>query len=315
MATRSSRRSAASGSAADGCRPGAGRRGVRVQPRGRAAGQRPRRGRRPVPGSWSSAPPAGRMSRPTSAELSAIAAGSGHAGRRRLHVQRRGRAVHRRRRGGGAPVRPVRRRTTRTSSSGIAGPSPTGRPAPRSAIAERMLPHLEHKRRARLAEGQGAPDPETLEVVSLRAGASPGMHVVGFDAPGESIELRVTARDRSAYVAGALLAADTLLADPDHVPGVTTFEQLLTDLTTTDTTDRSTTDEPDRPTRPAPPSPPGRLHRPRDALPPGRRARRGRLHPPRRAPARPGHRRPRARAARPASRPRRPTRRTTGSSA
>ncbi len=123
-----------------------------------------------------------------------------------------------------------------------------------SAIAERMLPHLEHKRRARLAEGQGAPDPETLEVVALRAGASPGMHVVGFDAPGESIELRVTARDRSAYVAGALLAADTLLAQPDRFPGVTTFEQLLTDLThrhhrrrsismtdqTTDTTTRPT---------------------------------------------------------------------------
>ena len=105
-----------------------------------------------------------------------------------------------------------------------------------AAIAERMLPHLAHKRRARLAEGQGAPDPETLEVVSLRAGASPGMHVVGFDAPGESIELRVTARDRSAYVAGALLAADTLLGRPDAPPGVTTFEQLLTDLTTTDTT-------------------------------------------------------------------------------
>ncbi len=103
------------------------------------------------------------------------------------------------------------------------------------AIAARMLPHLEHKRRARLAEGQGAPDPETLEVVSLRAGASPGMHVVGFDAPGESIELRVTARDRSAYVAGALLAADTLLDHP-RPAGVITFEQLLSELTTIDTT-------------------------------------------------------------------------------
>ena len=102
------------------------------------------------------------------------------------------------------------------------------------AIADRLLPHLVHKRRARLAEGQGAPDPETLEVVALRAGASPGMHVVGFDAPGESIELRVTARDRSAYAAGALLAADTLLGRPDAPPGVTTFHQLLTDLTTTD---------------------------------------------------------------------------------
>jgi 4-hydroxy-tetrahydrodipicolinate reductase len=103
------------------------------------------------------------------------------------------------------------------------------------AIAEAMLPHLRSKRRARLAEGQGAPDPETLEVVALRAGASPGTHVVGFDAPGESVELRVTARDRSAYVAGALLAADTALAAPAHPPGVTTFAELLDRLLATDT--------------------------------------------------------------------------------
>lgn len=104
------------------------------------------------------------------------------------------------------------------------------------AIADAMLPHLRSKRRARLPEGQGAPDPETLEVVALRAGASPGMHVVGFDAPGESIELRVTARDRSAYVAGALLAADTALADPGLPPGLITFAELL---------ERATTDRPD----------------------------------------------------------------------
>ena len=38
---------------------------------------------------------------------------------------------------------------------------------------------------------------DDLEVVSVRAGASPGMHLVGFDAAGETIELRLTARDRS----------------------------------------------------------------------------------------------------------------------
>jgi dihydrodipicolinate reductase len=81
---------------------------------------------------------------------------------------------------------------------------------------ESILPHLPRKSRARLAEGTTAPEPDTLEIVSLRAGASPGMHVVGFDATGESIELRITARDRSAYVAGALLAADWLAAAPDR---------------------------------------------------------------------------------------------------
>ena len=94
------------------------------------------------------------------------------------------------------------------------------------AIAERILPHLGSKRRALLAEGSGAPDPDVLEVVALRAGASPGMHIVGFDAPGEALELRITARDRSAYVAGALLAADDLLAAPDR-RGLSDFEHLI----------------------------------------------------------------------------------------
>lgn len=98
------------------------------------------------------------------------------------------------------------------------------------AIADRLIPHLPAKRRARLADGPGAPDRDTLEVVALRAGASPGMHVVGFDAPGESIELRVTARDRSAYVAGALLAADRLMAEPWRAAGITPFDQLVRDL-------------------------------------------------------------------------------------
>lgn len=94
------------------------------------------------------------------------------------------------------------------------------------AVAERLLPHLRSKRMARLADGPGAPDPDVLEVVALRAGASPGMHIVGFDAPGESLELRITARDRSAYVAGALLAADSLLADPER-EGPIDFESLV----------------------------------------------------------------------------------------
>jgi 4-hydroxy-tetrahydrodipicolinate reductase len=98
------------------------------------------------------------------------------------------------------------------------------------AIADRLLPHLPAKRQARLADGQGAPDRDTLEVVALRAGASPGMHVVGFDAPGESIELRVTARDRSAYVSGALLAADQLVGEPRRPAGITTFDALVRDL-------------------------------------------------------------------------------------
>jgi 4-hydroxy-tetrahydrodipicolinate reductase len=97
------------------------------------------------------------------------------------------------------------------------------------AIAERLLPHLPSKREARLAGRAGAPDPGVLEIAALRAGSHPGMHVVGFDGPGEALELRITARDRSAYVAGALLAADWLASRPGQ-PGTTEFQALIHDL-------------------------------------------------------------------------------------
>ena len=72
-------------------------------------------------------------------------------------------------------------------------------------------------------------DPDQLEVVSVRAGASPGMHLVGFDAPGETVELRLTARDRSAYAAGILAAADWLGRAPRR-PGIHSFEPIVDEL-------------------------------------------------------------------------------------
>jgi 4-hydroxy-tetrahydrodipicolinate reductase len=68
-----------------------------------------------------------------------------------------------------------------------------------------------------------------LEVASIRAGASPGMHLVGFDAPGETVELRLTARDRSAYAAGILAAADWLARVPRE-PGLHPFDPVVDEL-------------------------------------------------------------------------------------
>ncbi len=101
------------------------------------------------------------------------------------------------------------------------------------AIAGRLLTHLPSKREARLAEGTGAPDPDVLEVVALRAGSHPGMHIVGFDGPGEALELRITARDRSAYVAGAILAADWLVSRSGPA-GVTEFRSLVRERSSDD---------------------------------------------------------------------------------
>jgi 4-hydroxy-tetrahydrodipicolinate reductase len=70
------------------------------------------------------------------------------------------------------------------------------------------------------------PREDELEIAVIRAGSSPGMHLVGFDAPGETVELRLTARDRSAYAAGALLATGWLLAEPRE-PGLHPFDAVV----------------------------------------------------------------------------------------
>lgn len=46
-----------------------------------------------------------------------------------------------------------------------------------------------------------------IDVSSMRAGFIPGTHTVGFDGPAETITLTHTARDRSAFARGALVAA------------------------------------------------------------------------------------------------------------
>ena len=81
----------------------------------------------------------------------------------------------------------------------------------------------------RLASTSDHADASDIEVAVVRAGSSPGMHLVGFDAAGETIELRHTARDRSAFAAGALAAADWLRAS-DREPGIHAFSEVVDDL-------------------------------------------------------------------------------------
>jgi 4-hydroxy-tetrahydrodipicolinate reductase len=46
-----------------------------------------------------------------------------------------------------------------------------------------------------------------IDVAATRAGFIPGTHTIGFDGPAETITLTHTARDRTAFARGALLAA------------------------------------------------------------------------------------------------------------
>jgi 4-hydroxy-tetrahydrodipicolinate reductase len=60
-------------------------------------------------------------------------------------------------------------------------------------------------------------------ITSVRAGAIPGTHRLTYDGPFESVSLTHIARNRQAFAAGALAAAEWL---PGH-PGVHRFEDML----------------------------------------------------------------------------------------
>jgi len=94
-------------------------------------------------------------------------------------------------------------------------------------LAARML--AIHPRKTRLSDGTGGqPAPEELEVLAVRAGANPGSHLVGFDAPGETLEIRLSSRDRSAYASGIVAAADWLSKQP-RTPGIHPFDPEVVD--------------------------------------------------------------------------------------
>lgn len=59
-------------------------------------------------------------------------------------------------------------------------------------------------------------------ITSIRAGEVPGTHELRLDAPGESLALTHTARDRSIFARGAVVAAEWLAAHP--VTGAHAFE-------------------------------------------------------------------------------------------
>jgi 4-hydroxy-tetrahydrodipicolinate reductase len=67
---------------------------------------------------------------------------------------------------------------------------------------------------------------ELDEVAVVRSGSMPGMHLVAFDGASETIELRLTARDRSGYAAGALAAIDWLREMP-RSSGIHSFDEVV----------------------------------------------------------------------------------------
>ena len=73
------------------------------------------------------------------------------------------------------------------------------------------------------ARASSADPARPFPITSVRAGATPGTHLVAYDGPYERVTLAHVARSREGFAAGALAAAEWL---PGRV-GVFTFEQML----------------------------------------------------------------------------------------
>jgi len=73
------------------------------------------------------------------------------------------------------------------------------------------------------ARARAADPARAFPITSVRAGATPGTHVLAYDGPYERVTLGHEARSRDGFAAGALAAAEWL---PSH-PGVHTVEDML----------------------------------------------------------------------------------------
>jgi 4-hydroxy-tetrahydrodipicolinate reductase len=92
--------------------------------------------------------------------------------------------------------------------------------------AKILLEQIERKKTILTAPPQGKIKPEQLQVTSTRAGAIVGTHTVMFDSSADTIELHHSAKNRTGFAVGALLAAEWVRGKT----GTFTMEDVLADI-------------------------------------------------------------------------------------
>ena len=93
-------------------------------------------------------------------------------------------------------------------------------------ISDIVLKNMKRKKRAIYERVNRRILPSELHVASLRAGNIPGTHVLGFDSEADTIEIKHTARNRSGFAMGALLATEWI----KNKKGFYTFDDLMKDF-------------------------------------------------------------------------------------
>jgi 4-hydroxy-tetrahydrodipicolinate reductase len=93
-------------------------------------------------------------------------------------------------------------------------------------IGQIVLGLLKRKKELLNETSHGKIRPEQLHISSTRSGSVVGTHILSFDSPADTIELKHTARDRSGLALGTLLAAEWIIGKK----GMFTIDDLFQDI-------------------------------------------------------------------------------------
>ena len=96
------------------------------------------------------------------------------------------------------------------------------------AIADILLKSIARKKEILAGSPEGKIRPEQLQVSSGRYGTVVGVHRVTFDSAADSVEITHTAKNRTGFALGAVMAA----AWVKDKKGIFTFDDVLSDLLT-----------------------------------------------------------------------------------
>ena len=94
------------------------------------------------------------------------------------------------------------------------------------SIADVLLNTIRRKKEVLSGSPEGKIRPEQLQITSGRYGAVVGLHRVTFDSMADSIEIVHTAKNRTGFALGAVVAAEWV----KDKKGMFTFEDVLADL-------------------------------------------------------------------------------------
>jgi 4-hydroxy-tetrahydrodipicolinate reductase len=95
-------------------------------------------------------------------------------------------------------------------------------------LVDRVLSMMTRKKKAVYETLERKPDADELHFASLRVGSTPGTHSLIFDSNADTIEITHTARNREGFAAGAVLAAEWLIAE--ERAGIFTMDDVLKEL-------------------------------------------------------------------------------------